>query len=299
MGTMLLRTLWFGSFLLRDDEVVQYTLFPKNTEEIAKRYLQIRDGNILDEEKELAAQHSHIFVLERRLKKLPDVEFITGEEPDGCDVLIKPECYDISGELLKKALVLVYSKKLSKTLREREIIELIEALDDLNQTINLLGEREQEWSKVYGDEDSPRIFNNFQESIISLEKLRENLTADIEGQMQKRNPNLSGLVGELLGARLIALAGGRERLARFTSGTIQILGAETAFFRFRKEGTGMPKHGVIFQHPFIKGSKKKIRGKIARMLAAKIAIAARIDYYSGRDDGDILRQEVEEKIKKL
>ena len=43
-------------------------------------------------------------------------------------------------------------------------------------------------------------------------------------------PSVSALVGPLLAARLCVEAHGRARLARLPSGTVQILGAEKAFF---------------------------------------------------------------------
>ncbi len=137
------------------------------------------------------------------------------------------------------------------------------------------------------------------ERIRSLVSCREELVTDITRIMKDRNPTLSALAGELLGARLIALAGGRDRLARLPSSTIQILGAEKAFFGFRKTGKGMPKHGIIYQHPMIRGSPKGSRGKIARAMAGKLAIAARVDYYDGRDEGEALGLAVREKVESI
>jgi len=68
-----------------------------------------------------------------------------------------------------------------------------------------------------------------------------------------------------------------ERLATMPASTVQLLGAEKALFRFKKEGGKPPKHGVIFQHPLINKASRKNRGKIARILAAKIAIAAKMN----------------------
>ena len=68
-----------------------------------------------------------------------------------------------------------------------------------------------------------------------------------------------------------------EKLARLPSSTIQILGAEKALFRALKTGSKPPKHGILFQHDDIHAAPKWQRGKIARSLASKIAIAARVD----------------------
>jgi RNA processing factor Prp31 len=79
---------------------------------------------------------------------------------------------------------------------------------------------------------------------------------------------------------LIAKAGSLKRLASLSSSTIQILGAEKALFRTLKTGANPPKHGLLFQHPVIHSAPKWQRGKLARAISSKAAIAARVDLYS-------------------
>ncbi|MCK4614107.1 MAG: RNA-binding protein [Thermoplasmata archaeon] len=295
---MFLKTLWFGSFLLDNTEVVDYSIFPQGAQEIALRYQMVRDGEVLEEEKGLASFYQEITVDEPRLLRLGNAVMV-GEGESGThhdSKSIHPGDYQISSDLLHSALLIVYSGKLTHVLQEREIIELIGALNDLDQTLNLLREREMEWEKTYTRRETAHIFQDFKKMIQALEEFKERLTGEIEQVMRKKNPTLSVLIGELLSARLIALAGSRKRLARLPASTIQILGAENAFFRFRRFGRGMPKHGIIFRHPWLRGSRKSVRGKVARALSGKIAIAARIDYYSGRDEGEALRSAVEERI---
>jgi nucleolar protein 56 len=82
----------------------------------------------------------------------------------------------------------------------------------------------------------------------------------------------------------MAKAGGLDRLAVLPASTIQILGAEKALFRALRTGSRPPKHGILFQHQEVHMAPKWQRGKIARTLANKIAIAARVDYYRGTED---------------
>ena len=114
---------------------------------------------------------------------------------------------------------------------------------------------------------------------------------------QAHLPSTSALVGPLLAARLCVEAHGRSRLARLPSGTVQVLGAEKAFFSHLRSGTAPPKHGHIFMHPWISRSPRWVRGKIARMLASKISIAARIDAFEGtpmeQEDVDQVEAKVE------
>lgn len=110
-------------------------------------------------------------------------------------------------------------------------------------------------------------------------------------------PSLSLLMGPILAARLSTEAHGRARLARLPAGTMQILGAEKAFFSHLKTGAPSPKHGHIFMHPWISRSPRWTRGKIARMVAAKATIAARCDAYGGQvwsqSDVDAVSEKVE------
>jgi nucleolar protein 56 len=110
--------------------------------------------------------------------------------------------------------------------------------------------------------------------------------------MQEVAPNLSAVLGELLGARLIARAGGLEKLAKLPASSLQVMGAREALFKHLREGTPPPKHGFIFRHPLVSGAPKQLRGRTARMLAGKAAIAARVDYYSGE------RLSLDEEVKK-
>jgi nucleolar protein 56 len=110
---------------------------------------------------------------------------------------------------------------------------------------------------------------------------REKLAEAVDSTMNKIAPNITQVAGATIGARLIARAGGLERMARLPASTIQVLGAEKALFRAIRTGSRPPKHGILFQHEAVHMAPKWQRGKIARTLANKIAIAARIDYYRG------------------
>jgi len=134
---------------------------------------------------------------------------------------------------------------------------------------------------------------------LELYRLRGELTSYIEAVMKEVAPNITALVGPLLGARLLSLAGGLEQLARLPASTIQVLGAEKALFRALRTGGRPPKHGVIFQYPDIHRSPKWQRGKIARALAAKLAIAAKVDAFTGRYIGDVLVQQLRKRIEEI
>jgi len=144
-----------------------------------------------------------------------------------------------------------------------------------------------------------QAMKNLAKITLDLYDLRTSLQEYIDEAMKEVAPNIRGLVGPLLGARLIALAGGLSKLAILPASTIQVLGAEKALFRALRTGGKPPKHGVIFQHPEIHRAPRWQRGKIARALAAKLAIAARIDAFTGEYKAEELKEELEKRIKEI
>jgi len=134
---------------------------------------------------------------------------------------------------------------------------------------------------------------------LELYDRRQSLENYIDSTMDEVAPNIRTLVGAPLGARLIAIAGGLNNLAKMPASTVQVLGAEKALFRSLKTGTRPPKHGIIFQHTIIHDAKYWQRGKLARALAGKLAIAARTDAFSGKYYGDKLKADLERRIKEI
>jgi len=112
-------------------------------------------------------------------------------------------------------------------------------------------------------------------------------------------PSLSIMLGPILSARLCVEAHGRMRLARLPAGTVQVLGAEKAFFNHLKTGAPPPKHGHIFMHPWISRSPRWVRGKIARTMAAKASIAAKVDAFGGEPWGQEAVDEIEKRIENI
>jgi nucleolar protein 56 len=134
---------------------------------------------------------------------------------------------------------------------------------------------------------------------LNLYDVRQKLERYLDSVMCDVAPNIRALAGSLLGARLMALAGGLNNMAKMPASTIQVLGAEKALFRALKTGTRSPKHGIIFQHSLIHDAKRWQRGKVARALAGKLAIAARTDAFSGKYAGDKLQVSLEKRIAEI
>ncbi|KAL6255267.1 hypothetical protein P5V15_013604 [Pogonomyrmex californicus] len=113
--------------------------------------------------------------------------------------------------------------------------------------------------------------------IIELHQYRSQLCDYLKTRMMALAPNLTVLVGDLIGARLISKAGSLTNLAKHPASTLQILGAEKALFRALKSKKNTPKYGLIYHSQLVGQSSNKNKGKISRMLAAKASLATRVD----------------------
>ncbi|RDW68361.1 hypothetical protein BP5796_09018 [Coleophoma crateriformis] len=129
------------------------------------------------------------------------------------------------------------------------------------------------------DEDLTNI-NLLAEQVVGFTEYRQQLSSYLTARMNAIAPNLTELVGELVGARLIAHAGSLMNLAKSPASTIQILGAEKALFRALKTKHDTPKYGLIYHASLVGQATGKNKGKMARMLAAKAAIGLRTDALS-------------------
>jgi len=206
-----------------------------------------------------------------------------------------------------------------ETADDQQLKHSIRAMADCERTANELAERVAEWGGSRygeagsgvgyarriadgdigeGDESGDRALRSLAERVVAVAGEADDLRAYIERTAPAVAPNLSMLAGPVLAARLISLSGGLESLAKQPSGTVQVLGAEDALFAHLRGGAPSPKHGVIFTHEYVSGTRREERGSAARALAGKLSIAARIDHYSGDRRPD-LQRELDERIERI
>lgn len=216
------------------------------------------------------------------------------------------------------AMRLTKGRMRTEVTRDFLIIQAINCLDDLNESINIISTRLREWyglhfpelsNKVVEHEDYAKLvlkgrreeadaplakdsmgieiadadlkaIQELGDETLALYKYRQKLEKHLTKLMEDVAPNMTEIAGPLLGARLIAKASGLAHLAQFPASTIQVLGAEKALFKHLIKGTPCPKHGLILQHSSVSSAPRQKRGKVARLLATKIALASRVDYFS-------------------
>ena len=184
--------------------------------------------------------------------------------------------------------------------KDAELLQMVRTLDEIDTVINLLSERAAEWylirhpafSRKYRrtpahvlvktmHEKSKGALGRVAGEIEQLSETRTILAKEVSARANSVMPNTSALIGGLVAARLLSHAGGLLLLSRLPASAIQVLGARTALFAHLKTRSPCPKHGIIFQHRRVHNAPREVRGKVARVLAGKIAIAARLDYFRG------------------
>ncbi|MCD6371136.1 MAG: C/D box methylation guide ribonucleoprotein complex aNOP56 subunit, partial [Candidatus Aenigmarchaeota archaeon] len=184
----------------------------------------------------------------------------------------------------------------------------IENHKNLVEIVSKYGRREniREWERLAKDsigvkisKEDEEILKKYASYILNLFSLKESLERYLENLLKDVAPNLQAVAGTTLAARLINKAGSLEKLAKMASSTIQLIGAEKALFRYLKGKGKSPKHGIIFTHPYVMKAPRKLRGKIARALASKLSIAAKMDFYTKEFRGDMLKKELEKKVREI
>lgn len=187
------------------------------------------------------------------------------------------------------------------------LIHMVKMLDQIDSVINLVSESAVDWYRVLDPsfsrksvlpkgrklrdlmrEGSDEALMEILDEMDRLSRCRSALAKRVTSKAAEVLPNCSALSGGLVAARLAAEAGGIHELSMMPGSTIQVLGARNALFSHLSTGSPPPKHGLVFQYSGVHGSGKERRGRVARVLAAKLAIAARIDYYRGETDSEFI-----------
>ena len=276
---------WYGVFVVDGDDLVEEHPFP--VRELARKVAHMLKGEWTKVDDRLSG---------------PPVGGTEGglTGPDTGDTVVPgPGNYGLTETDLSDAIAEAGEIIAREELRsdDQAIIRIVDAIEDIQRVVVLLETRVRDWTTVdgfAGIEDPPSL-EALKRSVSEIDTAKTALEAELEAIVGRCAPNMTRLLGTSITGSLIARARGLDRLARFPAGTIQILGAEKAFFRYLKGGGKMPKHGFIFQHPWVHRAPRKARGKASRALAAKTAIAARADHFGG-DLGDQLVTAMEKRI---
>ncbi len=303
-------TTWFGAFLVEGRAVLRSERAPTGPAELGERARLRRQGRLTPEETRLLEDpdRDRWTTRDRRIAE-------HGPRYDPGAPASVPDTPDPTP--LRVALIEEAARAIADAWDPSvHVEEAVRATADLDRVGNLLGERIGSWVS----RDSPEIDpgdharavkraiegggdpsfgpsepalvdarRRLAESFRSLREVRDALAAAVAASAPRRTPNLAALLGPELASRLVAQAGGLDRLARLPASTVQVLGAETAFFEHLRGRAPPPRHGLLFLHPAIQGAPRRERGRLARTLAGKAAIAARLDRAGADVDPSLLR----------
>jgi nucleolar protein 56 len=295
-------TSWFGTFLLDGEDVVKALPAPTEVAALAERARRRREGKLTPEEEQLLsdADSSDWATRDRRL-----AEHGLHYDADAPLTLPGPASAP-DRSILGTALLVEAGRALEASWDPSiHVQEAVRAASDLDRVHNLIGERLGSWvSRDFPELDpgdharaaraattgtsrpelgpaDPGLLEarrQLGELYRAVTEARRALQEAVDASSPLRTPNLTALLGPELAARMVAQAGGLDRLARLPSSTVQMLGAERAFFEHLRGRAPPPRHGLLFLHPAIQSAPRTDRGKLARALAGKVAIAARLDH---------------------
>lgn len=208
-----------------------------------------------------------------------------------------PELVKIVNDNYIYAKLADYIKDKSE-LAEKDISKLADLIGDEDKAKEVVEAAKASMGQDLSEVDLMNV-KQFAQRVMNLSEYRKNLYEYLVTKMNDIAPNLTSLIGEVVGARLISHAGSLSNLAKCPASTLQILGAEKALFRALKTRGNTPKYGLIFHSSFIGRASTKNKGRMARYLANKCSIASRIDCYSESATavfGQKLREQVEERL---
>ncbi|RLI10384.1 C/D box methylation guide ribonucleoprotein complex aNOP56 subunit [Candidatus Bathyarchaeota archaeon] len=359
------------------NEIVERTLYPPDPKQIAAALSRQQDGEVTREVEETVEKliqrgfNRFVFTnkaLAEAVARRWDVEVEVSTVTDAAN-FVRENLEKLAADLgvaedasqlhalSHEVSVLMARRAVGRALSEREALinRTVQAIGELDKTLNALSSKLREWYGVHfpelnrlvedhrtyakivgalGDRGSftpealsdaglPRAkaervaeaargsmgaplgpedlapVRRLSEHLLALYGYRRSLEEYLSDLAKEVAPNLSEVAGPMLAARLIEKAGGLRKLSMMPASTIQLLGAEKAMFRALRSGARPPKHGLIFQHPVVHNAPRRMRGRAARSLAAKLAIAARADAFSGKSIGAQLRRELDSKMERV
>ncbi|MDY6770383.1 MAG: hypothetical protein SV186_00325 [Candidatus Nanohaloarchaea archaeon] len=310
-----------GVFVVERDQVIDHEPFPDDPEAIADRI----DGECREEQK-LSDKHD---VFEKRQHDAFDLGRQTDLIDDASELYQRQ--HDVTQEYTRDRIEASHNK-------DKILVQATRAINDLDEINNRLIERLRSWYELYfpeaeaqiddhdefarqvakrfdrdsidlgedinstgmefGDRDR-EILQQYAERVMQNRRQRDEIETYVKNLAEKIAPNLAAVLGKLLAARMIALAGSLEDLAKMPSSTIQVLGAEKALFRHMRGEGSAPKHGILFMHTKVRGLPDNKRGTMSRFIANKASIAARLDHFDGDYKGDELKQEISERYQEV
>lgn len=201
---------------------------------------------------------------------------------------------------------------------DQYIRKLYALIPELNKSLNLILEKVAGFGIItgltYGNEDPcnffrrlrgldlpgglPVVMEEIASSADSICSLKSGIISFLSERAREVMPNTCDLVGDEIAIELLYHAGSLRNLALMPASAIQVLGAEKALFKHILYGSPPPKHGSLFKVKGMSSLKTSQRGRVARFIAGKTAIALRADYAGHRLDQENTKEKILELLKR-
>ena len=324
-----------GLFVFNEDnKLIKFKLFEKNPEEIAKKIDSFEKGEEIPELRDLKNEFGDLVISQPNKatdflrKNLREIVIESGFVKNDLELNQILSSFSIAKAKLSISLI---------ERRDKLIVQTVSALSDLEKILNAMSERLREWyglhypeleikdherfaekiaetgqregfedfEKSMGmelKEDDVKVLQEYAGQLKAMYVLRKNIEKYLEKIVPEEIPNLNAMLGSILAARLLSLAGSLERLAKMPSSTIQLLGSEKRLFKFLKskeKDKRPPRFGLLYLHPDISTNKRELQGKIARLLSSKLTLAARADFYTKKDLSKELLDDYKKKLEEI
>ena len=324
-----------GLFVFNEDsKLIKYKLFEKNPEEIAKKIDLFEKGEEIPELRDLKNEFGDLVTSQPNKatdflrENLREIVIKSGFVKNDLELNQILSSFSIAKAKLSISLI---------ERRDKLIVQTVSALSDLEKILNAMSERLREWYGLHypeleikdhekfaekiaetgqreGFEDfeksmgmqlkqeDVKVLQEYASQLKSMYVLHKSIEKYLEKIVPEEVPNLNTLLGSILAARLLSLAGSLERLAKMPSSTIQLLGSEKRLFQFLKskeKDKRPPRFGLLYLHPDISTNKRELQGKIARLLSSKLTLAARADFYSKKDMSKELLEDYKKKLEEI
>ncbi|MEE9174135.1 MAG: hypothetical protein V3U30_04080, partial [Thermoplasmata archaeon] len=141
---MLLHSTWFGTFLLEDGEVVESRPYPQDPEILATNMLQVEEGKLLRQERQIVEGLDEFSVTEGRLERLGGTH--TAEPAPFLD----PADFGFDVGLLREAMIALGKRRLRRAVEPADhVIQGIRTLDVVTRARDLLTERLRDWYALH------------------------------------------------------------------------------------------------------------------------------------------------------
>lgn len=256
-------------------------------------------GSLKGEYSGLQERYAEIFDGLREGKE-PETETPTGNIPDLRELLIEYGKRRIKDEFSEDQLLIkLFGIRLELDRIINLYLEKTTVLEHLSGFPEYGNDPCRFFALIGTDSEYPAvssILKELSDTGTRLCSLRTDLSVFINDRISQVMPNTAALAGPDIATEILYLGGGLKNLVRLPSSTIQVMGADKAFFKHMRSGTPPPKHGVIFKYPGISSLPPKRRGKVSRTLANKLALTIRADFFHASADVKSMKKKIQQRM---